>query len=124
MVLENSLDQKLSSHLLIFKNSTLIYTEKQRLELHNIELDIRGARDTDIEVMNCPREELIYCKKYDLVNKQIDTDCRQLDCKLCDSIYLLVTLIFCHICRNEPNQKLASHFLIYENRILIMKIVS
>ena len=42
----------------------------------------------------------INCKKYDLVNKQIDTDCRQLDCKLCDLIYLLVALIFCHIRRS------------------------
>ena len=39
----------------------------------------------------------INCKKYDLVNKQIDTDCRQRDSKLCDLIYLLVALIFCHI---------------------------
>ena len=42
----------------------------------------------------------IDCKKYDLVNKQIDTDRRQLDCKLCDLIYLLVALIFCHIRRS------------------------
>ena len=40
------------------------------------------------------------CKKYDLVTKQIDADCRQLDSKLCDLIYLLVALIFCHIWRS------------------------
>ena len=32
---------------------------KQRLQLHNIELDIRGARDTEIEIMNCSRDEVI-----------------------------------------------------------------
>ena len=42
----------------------------------------------------------INCKKHELVNKQIDTDCRQLDCKLCDLINLLVALIFCHIRRS------------------------
>ena len=29
------------------------------VELHNIELDIRGARDRDIEIMNCTIEEVI-----------------------------------------------------------------
>ena len=38
----------------------------------------------------------INCKKHDLVNKQIDTDGRQLDSKLCDLIYLLVALILSH----------------------------
>ena len=40
-------------------------------------------------------------EKHDLVNKQIDADCncKQLDSKLCDLIYLLVALIFCHIRR-------------------------
>ena len=37
----------------------------------------------------------INCKKHDLVNKQINTDCRQLDWTLFDSTYLLVALIFC-----------------------------
>ena len=56
----------------------------------------------------------INCKKHDLVNKQIDTDCRQLDSNLSDLIYLLVALIFCDIrcnikCRdyvslNTPNK--------------------
>ena len=46
------------------------------------------------------RRGTINCKKYDLVNKQIDTDCRQRDSKLCDLIYLLVALIFCHIWRS------------------------
>ena len=41
----------------------------------------------------------INCKKYDLVNKQIDTESKQLDLKLCDFIYLLDALIFCHIWR-------------------------
>ena len=39
----------------------------------------------------------VQCKKYDLVSKQIDTYYRQLNCKLCDLIYLLVALIFCLI---------------------------
>ena len=38
----------------------------------------------------------INCTKHDLVNKQIDTDGRQLDSKLCDLIYLLVSLILSH----------------------------
>ena len=42
----------------------------------------------------------INCKKHDLVNKQIDTDCKQFDGKLRDLIYLLVALIFCYICRS------------------------
>ena len=42
----------------------------------------------------------INCKKHDLVNKQIDSDCRQLYSKLCDLIYLLVALIFCYIPRS------------------------
>ena len=57
------------------------HEETQRLELHNIELDIRGARDTDIELMNCTREEVISIACYimhDLVNKQIDTHCKQM----------------------------------------------
>ena len=32
---------------------------KLRLELQNIELDTRDARDTDIELMNFTREEVI-----------------------------------------------------------------
>ena len=40
------------------------------------------------------------CKRYAFVNKQIDTDCRQLNWKLCDLIYLLVASIFCHIRRS------------------------
>ena len=32
---------------------------KQRFELHNIEPDIRGARDLEIEFMNCTSEEII-----------------------------------------------------------------
>ena len=44
--------------------------------------------------MNCTKGGDINCKKHDLVNKQIDTDCRQLDCKLCDLIFLLAALIF------------------------------
>ena len=53
--------------------------------LHNIELDIPWARDTDIEIHElCERKGDINYNKYDLVNKHIDTDCRQLDCKLCD----------------------------------------
>ena len=51
-------------------------------------------------IMNCTREEVnINCKRNDLVNKQIDTDCNQLDSKLCDLISLLVAFIFCHIRR-------------------------
>ena len=53
VALENGVDQRLSSHFLIHKNS------KQRNELHNIELDIRGTRDTPIELMNCTIEEVI-----------------------------------------------------------------
>ena len=72
-----------------------------RLELHNIQLEIRGTRDTYIEFMSCTIEEVIsYCKKYDLVNKEIDTDSRQVDRKLFDLIHLLVALIFCHIRRS------------------------
>ena len=44
----------------------------------------------------------------------IDTDCKQLDCKLCDLIYFLVAFIVCHIRHSEPDQKLSSHFLIYK----------
>ena len=53
--------------------------------------------------MNCTREEvfiMINCKKYDLVNKQIDSDCAQRDSKLCALIHLLVALAFCHIWRS------------------------
>ena len=72
-----------------------------RLELHNIQLEIRGTRDTHIEFRSCTIEEVIsYCKKYDLVNKEIDTDSRQHDQKLIDLIHLLVVLIFCHIRRS------------------------
>ena len=53
VVLENSLDQKLSSHFLIYIKTVSC------LELQNIELDIRGARETDIEFMNYRREEVI-----------------------------------------------------------------
>ena len=49
------------------------------------------------------RRDNINCKKYDLVNKQIDTDCKQLNSKLCDLIYLLVAMIFCHIWRGVVN---------------------
>ena len=45
-------------------------------------------------------EEISYCKKCDLVNKEIDTDSRQVDRKLFDLIHLLVALIFCHIRRS------------------------
>ena len=31
--------------------------------MQNIELDIRGARDTDIEFMNCTTEQVITIKK-------------------------------------------------------------
>ena len=55
--------------------------------------DTRDARDTE-------RRGNINCKRYDLVSKKIDTDCRQLDSKLCDLIYLLVALIFCHVWRS------------------------
>ena len=37
-------------------NSDLL---KERFELHNIDFVIRGARDTDIEFMNCSREEVL-----------------------------------------------------------------
>ena len=51
--------------------------------------------------MRCTIEEVIsYCKKYDLVNREIDNDSRQLDRKLFDLIHLLVVLIFCHIRRS------------------------
>ena len=71
-----------------------------RLELHKLELDIRDARDTDTDFISCTIEEVIsISRKYDLVNKQIDTGSRQLDWKLCDLIYLLVALIFCHFRR-------------------------
>ena len=43
---------------------------------------------------------MINCKKYDLVNKQIDTDCAQRDSKLCALIHLLAALAFCHIWRS------------------------
>ena len=41
--------------ILIYKNSILI---DENSVLQNIERDIRGARDTDIEFMNCTREEI------------------------------------------------------------------
>ena len=59
------------------------------------------------------REEVMH----DLVNNQIDADCKQLDSKLCDLIYSLVALIFCYIPRSEPDQKLSSHFLICKKSI-------
>ena len=37
-------------------NSDLL---KERFELHNIDFVIRGARDTDIDFMNCSREEVL-----------------------------------------------------------------
>ena len=37
------------------------------------------------------------------MNKKIDADCKQLDSKLCDLIYLLVALVFCHIWRSIKN---------------------
>ena len=40
--------------------------------------------------------ETAYCKTYDVVNKQADTDSRQLDWKWCSLIYILVALIFYH----------------------------
>ena len=43
----------------IYNQATYLIYKKQRLELHNIQLDIRGARDTDIELMNYTREEVI-----------------------------------------------------------------
>ena len=49
VALENSFDQKLSSHFFIIKTASWVA---------NIELDIRGARDTDIEFMNCMTEEV------------------------------------------------------------------
>ena len=57
--------------------------------------------------MNCTREDVIsiQCKKHNLANKQIDTDCGQLNGKLCDLIYLLVALIFCHIWRSITTRK-------------------
>ena len=44
-----------SSHFFFYY---IIYYRKQPLELHNIELDIRGARNREIEFMNCAREEV------------------------------------------------------------------
>ena len=34
----------------------------------------------------------INCKKHDLVNKQIDRDCKQFDSKFCDLIYFISRL--------------------------------
>ena len=50
VALENSVDQKLSSHFLVYKNSVLNYITSNLT---------RGARDMDIEFMNCTREEVI-----------------------------------------------------------------
>ena len=58
--------------------------------MHNIQLDIRGTRDTDIEFHELyDRRGNINCKKYDLVNKEIDTNSRQLDRKLFYLIHLI-----------------------------------
>ena len=38
---------------------TSSFVKKQRLELHNIQLDIRVTRDTHIEFMSCTIEEII-----------------------------------------------------------------
>ena len=40
------------------------------------------------------------CEEFDLVNKQTDANCCQLDCKLCKLFYFLVDLIFCHLRRS------------------------
>ena len=65
----NSVDQRLSSHFLIYKkytSSILNYiTSTLTFKVHVIHIEYRRGN--------------ISCKKYDLVNKQIDTDCRQLD---------------------------------------------
>ena len=47
---ENSLDLRLLSHFLIYKNSAL--------NCKTSNLTLRGARDTDIEFMNCMIEEV------------------------------------------------------------------
>ena len=56
------------------------YSKFSHLELQNVDREIRGARDTVIELYE--RRGNINFKKRDLVNKQIDTDCWQLDSKI------------------------------------------
>ena len=50
----------------------------------------------------------INCKEFDLVNKQTDANCCQLDCKLCNLFYFLADLIFCHVRRSIAEPWLAS----------------
>lgn len=51
--------------------------------------------------MNSTRQEVMsIAKKNDSVNKQIDTNYKQLHSKECDLIHQLVALIFCHIRRS------------------------
>ena len=50
VAIENSVDQKLSSHFLVYKNSVLNYITSNLT---------RGARDMDIEFMNSTRDEVI-----------------------------------------------------------------
>ena len=52
--------------------------------LQNIELDIRGARNTELY----EKRGNINHRRYDLVKKQNDSDNRQPDSKLCDLIYI------------------------------------
>ena len=51
VAIENSVDQKVSSHFLVYKNSVLNYMTSNLT---------RGARDMDIEFLNyCTRDEVI-----------------------------------------------------------------
>ena len=45
----------------------------------------------------------------------MDSVCWRLDSKLCDFIYFQVAQMYCHIRRSEPDQKLSSYLMIYEN---------